>query len=126
GVVDVRDLAEAHLIAAFTPEASGRYITSGHNTDFHELAQALLERYGNDYPIPRRVMPKWLVWLVGPLVNKAMTRKMVALNVDRPWRADNSRGVRELGITYRPFRESIEDFFQQMIDSGYLAGKADH
>jgi dihydroflavonol-4-reductase len=126
GVVDVRDLAEAHLRAAFTPEASGRYITSGHNTDFHELAQALLERYGNDYPIPRRVMPKWLVWLVGPLVNKAMTRKMVALNVDRPWRADNSRGVRELGITYRPFRESIEDFFQQMIDSGYLAGKADH
>jgi dihydroflavonol-4-reductase len=66
------------------------------------------------------------VWLVGPLVNKAMTRKMVALNVDRPWRADNSRSVRELGITYRPFRESIEDFFQQMIDSGYLAGKADH
>jgi dihydroflavonol-4-reductase len=55
-----------------------------------------------------------------------MTRKMVALNVDRPWRADNSRGVRELGITYRPFRESIEDFFQQMIDSGYLAGKAGH
>jgi dihydroflavonol-4-reductase len=33
GVVDVRDLAEAHFKAAFIPEAQGRYITSGHNTD---------------------------------------------------------------------------------------------
>ncbi len=125
GVVDVRDVAEAHLKAAFTPEARGRYITSGHNTDFYELARILLDRYGDDYPIPRRAMPKWLVWLVGPLVNKAMTRKMVELNVDRPWRADNGKGVRELGMTYRPLKESIEDFFQQMIDSGYLTGKVD-
>jgi dihydroflavonol-4-reductase len=123
GVVDVRDLAEAHVRAAFTPGASGRYITSGHNSDVFELATALLDRYGDDYPIPRRTMPKWLVWLVGPLVNKAMTRRMVSLNVDRPWRADNSKGVRELGLTYRPLKTSIEDFFQQMIDSGYLGGR---
>jgi len=122
GVVDVRDVAEAHLRAAFTPEASGRYITSGHNSDLYELATALLDRYGNDYPIPRRTMPKWLVWMVGPLVNRAMTRRMVSLNVDKPFRADNSKGVRELGMTYRPLQESMEDFFQQMIDSGYLEG----
>ena len=66
-------------------------------------------------------MPKWLVWLVGPLLNKAMTRKMISLNVDKPWKADNSKGVRELGMSYRPLQESMVDFFQQMIDSGYLA-----
>ncbi len=120
GVVDVRDLAEAHLRAAFTPEAEGRYITSGHDSDFFELAAALVERYGDDYPIPRRTMPKWLVWLVGPLLNKATTRKMIALNVDKPWRADNGKGIRELGLAYRPLGESMTDFFQQMIDSGYL------
>jgi len=120
GVVDVRDLAEAHLRAAFTPEANGRYIVSGHNSDFSELAAALVEPYGDDYPIPRRITPKWLIWLVGPLVDKSMTRKMIARNVDRPWRADNGKGVRELGLTYRPLEASIRDFFQQMIDSGYL------
>ena len=105
---------------AFTPEAKGRYITSGHDSDLFELASTLVARYGDDYPIPRRAMPKWLVWLVGPIMDKSMTRKMIARNVDLPWRADNSKGVRELGLSYRPLQESMNDFFQQMIDSGYL------
>jgi dihydroflavonol-4-reductase len=117
GVVDVRDLAEAHFKAAFTPEAHGRYIISGHNTDFLELAATLLERYGDAYPIPRRAMPKWLAWLVAPMVNKAMTRKIIARNVNRPWKADNRKGIRDLGMEYRPMKESMQDLFQQMIDN---------
>lgn len=120
GVVDVRDLAEAHFRAAFTPEAKGRYITSGHNTDFSEMAETLIEKYGDDYPIPRRVMPKWLVWLVGPMVNKALTRKMVSLNVGLPWKGDNGKTIRELGMHYRPLEESMNDFFGQMIESGLV------
>ena len=120
GVVDVRDLAEAHFKAACTPEAQGRYIISGHNTDFPSMAEALIDKFGNDYPIPHKVMPKWLVWLVGPMVNKAMTRKWVSRNVNLPWKGDNSKGVRDLGMKYRPMKESMIDFFQQMIDSGQL------
>lgn len=120
GVVDVRDLAEAHFKAAFSPEAKGRYIISGHNSDLLSLAEALLDKFGNDYPIPRKAMPKWLVWLVAPMVNKAMTRKIVSRNVNLPWVGDNSKGVRELGMQYRPLKDSVVDFFQQMIDSGQL------
>jgi len=120
GVVDVRDLAEAHFQAAFRPAAKGRYIISGHNTDFPSLAEALLDKFGNEYPIPRKAMPKWLVWLVAPMVNKALTRKWVSLNVNQPWKADNSRGVRELDLQYRPIKDSMIDFFQQLIDSGQL------
>lgn len=120
GAVDVRDVAEAHLRAAFLPNAKGRHITSGHNTSFPQLAQALLPKYGNKYPIPRRVLPKFLVWLVGPVLDKSMTRKMVSLNVGLPWRADNSKSQRELGISYRPLEVSMQDFFQQLIDSSQL------
>ena len=120
GVVDVRDLAEAHFKAAFTPEAKGRYIISGHNTDFPSLAEALVDKFGNGYPIPRKVMPKWLVWLMAPMVNKAMTRKWVSRNVNLPWVGDNSKGVQDLGMQYRPMQESMIDFFQQLIDSGQL------
>ncbi len=120
GVIDVRDLAEAHLRAAFTPAAKGRYIISAHNTDLLEMGLTLREKYGKRFPIPKKAMPKWLVWLVGPFVNKGMTRKMVSLNVDVPWKADNSKAKKELGMEYRPLKESMEDFFQQMIDSGYL------
>ena len=120
GVVDVRDLAEAHFRAAFTPEAKGRYIISGHNTDFLAMAATLLDRFGKDYPIPRRAMPKWLAWLVAPMVNKAMTRKIVVRNINRPFKADNRKSVRDLGMQYRPMKESLQDFFQQMIDNGLV------
>jgi len=120
GVVDVRDLAEAHFRAAFTPQAQGRYIVSGHNTDLPSMAATLIGKYGKDYAIPRRVMPKWLVWLVAPMINKAMSRKIVSRNVNLPWKADNSKGIQDLGIKYRPMKESMVDFFQQMIDNGIL------
>lgn len=117
GAVDVRDLAEAHVKAAFTPEATGRYIIHAHDTDLFAMAQTLIEKYGDRYPIPKKAMPKWLVWLVAPMINKAVTRKMVSLNVDVPWKGDNSKSIRELGMEYRPLKESMNDFFQQMIDS---------
>ncbi len=118
GVVDVREVADAHVRAAFTPEAAGRYILSGLDASLLEMAATLLPRFGDRYPIPRRPLPKWLVWLTGPLVNKALTRKMVARNMNLPWRADNRRSREELGIHYRPLAESMNDFFQQLVDSG--------
>lgn len=120
GVVDVRDLAEAHLRAGFLPEAEGRHIISGHNTDLVAMAQSLLPKYGDKYPIPKKAMPKWLVWLVAPMINKAMTRKFVSLNIDLPWKGDNSKSIRELGMSYRPLGESMNDFFAQMIESGLV------
>ncbi|MGB7412569.1 MAG: NAD-dependent epimerase/dehydratase family protein [Thermosynechococcaceae cyanobacterium] len=47
GVVDVRDVAEAHMAAGFMPAAKGRYITSGYNTTFPEMAQILQAQFGD-------------------------------------------------------------------------------
>ncbi len=118
GVVDVRDVAEAHYRAGFTPEAEGRYIVSGHDSDLAELAAILRPRFGDRFPIPTRTLPKWLVWLIGPILDRGTTRKWVARNVGLPWRADNGKGVRELGLTYRPLEETVVEFFQQMVDTG--------
>jgi dihydroflavonol-4-reductase len=124
GVVDVRDLAEAHYRAGFTPDAAGRTIVSGHDSDLAELAAILRRRFGDRYPIPSRTMPKWLVWLVGPMVNANLTRKVVSRNIGLPFRADNSKGARELGLTYRPLEDTVVDFFQQLIDAGVFKAAA--
>ncbi len=118
GVVDVRDLADAHLRAAFLPDASGRHIISAHNTNFLEMARPLVDHFGDAYPFPRRKLPKWLVWLVGPITNDSFTRKMVSRNVGYPFVADHTKSIRKLGMTYRPLEESMVDFFQQLVDSG--------
>lgn len=118
GAVDVRDLADAHMAAAYTPEASGRYIISGINTSLIELVELLGDRFRGNYPLPTRVLPKWLCWLVVPFLEKSITREYIAKNFGMPFKADNSKSKRELGITYRPLSESINEMFQQMVDSG--------
>lgn len=123
GLVDVRDVAEAHFQAGFHPKASGRYITSGHNTDFLELSEALLPKYGADYPLPKKAMPKWLLMLIGPMANKLFTRKFVRNNVNIPWQADNSKIKNELGIRFRSIETTMSDSFQHMIDEGLFDKK---
>jgi len=120
GAVDVRDVAEAHLRAAFVPAAQGRYIVSGADTDFLEIARILRRELGGDWPFPRWTLPKWLLWLVGPFVNKTLTRKTVRLNVGLPARFDSSKSRTELGMAYRPLKESVLDMFRQMIAGGAL------
>ncbi len=123
GVVDVRDLAQAHLAAAFNPGAQGRHIVSTPGTTIFDLGQTLVEKFGAAYPIPRRVMPKVLAWLFGPLLSD-ITRHYIARNVGHAWRADNGKSIRELGATYRPIRESMEEMFAQMIELGFFKKKA--
>ena len=115
GVVDVRDVADAHFRAAFHPNAQGRYITSAYNSNFLELAEALQPKYGEDYPIPNRAMPKWLLMIVGPLINKSLTRRYIKNNVNIDWKADNSKIKNDLNMEFRPLRETMEDSFQALI-----------
>jgi dihydroflavonol-4-reductase len=121
GIVDVRDVARAHCQAGFTPSASGRYIISGTDSGFWGIAEILAPEFGDRYPIPKKILPKWLLWLVGPIVTKGLfTRKVVSRNLDLPWKADNSKSRDELGVVYRPMKESVTEMFQQLIDAGRI------
>ena len=123
GVVDVRDVAEAHFRSGYTPEAKGRYITSAHDTDLLQMSAVLLPKYGDKYPLPKRAMPKWLLMLVGPMANKLFTRKYIKNNVNIPFHADNSKIKRDLGIKFMPLKKTMEDSFQVMIDEGIFKAK---
>jgi len=123
GVVDVRDVADAHYQAGFNPKAQGRYITSGHNTNFLEMGLALGPKYGKQFPLPKRALPKWLLMIVGPMANKLFTRQLIRNNVNHEWKADNSKIRNELGIQFKPLQKSMEDGFQVLIDNGILTPK---
>lgn len=122
GVVDVRDVAEQHLRAGFFPNASGRYVCSAHDSGILDIAASVRRNFGTTYPVPTRALPKWLLWLVGPVVNKAFTRQMIAKNVGWPWSADSGKAIRELDMQYRPIDESTRDMVQQMVRAGLVEG----
>ena len=118
GVVDVRDLAVAHYQAGFVPEVQGRHIAHGHNTDMFAMSQIIRAKYGNDYPLPKKVAPKWLIMLFGPMLNKALTRKLIRQNINHEFKANNSKSREKLGVNYRPLKETMEDTFQALVDAG--------
>jgi nucleoside-diphosphate-sugar epimerase len=120
GCVDVRDLAVGHFQAGYTPEANGRYILSGENSGFSQIAQYIKEEYPT-YPIGSRKLPKWLLWLIAPTVG--MTRKEVSKNVGYPWKANNTKSINELGMNYRPLKTTVNEFFGQLIEAGEIPKK---
>ena len=118
GMVDVRDVADAHVRAAYIKKASGRHIVFKEVQSPLGLANFLKEKYSSDYPLPKKELPKWLLWLIGPIVDKTFSRKVISLNMGHKWRADNSKSVEKLGMKYTSLKTSTEEMFQQMIHEG--------
>ncbi len=118
GIVDVREVARAHLLAGFTPEATGRHILSTCELSMLDIGRILRRHYGSAYPFPRMEAPKFMVWLFGPLLGP-VTRKFISRNVGYPLRFDHSRSV-ALGVQYRPIDQTLVEHFQQLIDDGLL------
>lgn len=120
GCIDVRDLAEAHFRAGTYPEASGRYIISGTNSGFREIAGFIKETHPN-YKISPKKLPKFMLWLMAPSVG--MTRKEVSRNVGFPWKANNSKSKNDLKMNYRPIKDTVVEFFDQLVDEGVVEKK---
>lgn len=118
GVVDVQDVAEAHLHAAFKPEAHGRYIICSESLSLLEMGQILRENFGNKFPFPRNQLPKAAFKLFGPLAG--FSSKFVELNMGYPIFFNAQKSKDELGIEYRPVQESLVEHFQQLLDDGIV------
>jgi nucleoside-diphosphate-sugar epimerase len=117
-VVDVRDVASAHIKAGFAPEASGRHIIASGEATFLGLANILRKQFGDAYPFPRKQAPKFLVWLLAPRVG--LTRKFVSRNVGYHAKFDNSYSKADLGMSYLPVEQTVKEHFQQILDDGLL------
>lgn len=116
GVVDVRDVARAHIAAGYTAEAHGRYIVNSEVTSMLGLGRMLRRHFGPRLSFPTRELSKFMIALVAPVAG--LTRKYVDRNVGFPLCFDDSRARAELGVVFRPVRESVVEHFQQMVDDG--------
>jgi hypothetical protein len=83
-----------------------------------ELASILKKKYPNNSKIPRGVLPKFLLYLFGPL--QGFSWKYVSKNIGLPLKFDNSKSLNELGISYRPIEETIIDHAEQVIKDGLV------
>ncbi|PIQ25945.1 diaminohydroxyphosphoribosylaminopyrimidine deaminase [bacterium (Candidatus Blackallbacteria) CG17_big_fil_post_rev_8_21_14_2_50_48_46] len=117
GLVDVRDVARAHLQAALLG-SNGRHILVNESLDLWQIAQILKQKFGRKYPFPLMPAPKWLVKLIGPA--QGLTREFVNKNVGFPLPFDNRRSKKDLQIVYRPTAETLVDQLEQLVRDGLL------
>jgi dihydroflavonol-4-reductase len=109
--VDVREVAAAHLAAARNPAAHGRYILAEREmAHFLDLARMLRELHARPWLLPRTRIPGWLLRLLGPLFG--LSRKYQDNHVGIRFAVDNRRSIAELGIHYRPLRETLADHYR--------------
>ena len=127
GCVDVRDLAAVLNAALCSGRGPRRYIAGGHFLPWAEEAdlcekilgrrvrrvpgpQPLLRAVGRGVDLLKRLMPSFDY----PLTHEA------ALILTRFVPCDSSRTVEELGVDFRPVRETLRDALRWLVEAGEI------
>jgi len=118
-VVDVRDVADAHVAAMTLPDmANERFIVAGPFLWFNEIAAILTSRMGDKArKVPLRTMPDWLV-RVAALFNPEV--RMIKSEIGRPRRCDTTHARTKLGWTPRDAADSIVECAESLIAAGIV------
>ena len=114
-VVDVRDVADAHVKAMTVPEAAGeRFLAAGRFMWMSEVADVLRENFP-DYrrKLPKGELPDWLLKAM-TLINPPL--KAIVPELGRERHCANDKARRILGWTPRVEEESIVESAQSLID----------
>ncbi len=118
GLVDVRDVARAHILAATGPSVSGRYILVSESMAVIGMSRILTDLFDHRFPFPKSTLPKWLFYLIGPFMG--FSYKYVRDNVGIPLKFDNSKSIKSLGINYKPVSSTLKDHIEQLVKDSIL------
>lgn len=121
GIVDVRDVAAAHIRAGYNPEAKGRHILVSGEATLLDISRILRASFGDAYPFPRRQAPKALFWLIAP--RYGYSRRFVSRNVGILVRFDTSYAAKDLGISFISVDRTVKEHFNQILNDGMLDRK---
>ena len=120
-VVDVRDVARAHIIAMTKPEAAGnRHILSSAENSYSlvDIARYLANEFNNKgFRVPTRKAPKPLLWLVSWFSKEVRTMYPY---IGTPFKAKINRLKEVLGIEVISVEKSVVEMGHSIIDLGMV------
>lgn len=123
GVVDVRDVALAHVRAASRKEAAGRYLCANATITMREVVE-LLARSGYDkHKLPKRGLDSGMgdfMVRLGSFFQPKGVGQYLRTHIGRVPRFDNGKIRRELGIEFRPVDQSILDTVADLVRWGHV------
>jgi len=118
-IVDVRDVAAAHVKAMTNEEAAGkRFIVNASDMWMKDIAQILLKEFKSQgYNVPTINCPNFVLHLRS-LYDK--TVKKFLPQVGKVLKLDNARMKETLQITPRENKETIIDMAYSLIEAGFI------
>jgi nucleoside-diphosphate-sugar epimerase len=113
-VVDVRDVAELHLLAMSSPQAAReRFLAAGPSLWISEMAQILRERLGTrGAKVPRRTFPDVLV-RVAARFDPAL--RPYAPDLGKQAFFSSEKAQQRLGWRMRPVQETLVDCAESLL-----------
>lgn len=126
-IVDVRDVAHAHILAMENPSAAGRYIVGAGTMTMREVVDYLREDGWADkcklpsFPLDNR----FGTFLVRLAVRRQPpgTRSWLLAHVGGRFNPDTSKTRDELGVEFRDSRETLHDAMADLDRWGHLGKK---
>jgi nucleoside-diphosphate-sugar epimerase len=121
-MVDVRDVAEAHILAMIKPGAAGnRYICAGEHLWMRDMAKILdAEFRPRGYKVPTGHLPYAILWLAARFDK---TLRGTLPFIGRKEEVSNAKAKSELGWKQRSYRESLVDMGNSAIEVGLVQAR---
>jgi dihydroflavonol-4-reductase len=118
-VVDVRDLADAHLTAAEQGRPGERYIVGGENMSYRQMLIIMARHAGRRPPWLR--LPVRLVEMAGVVAGQVGIMGADVIQGIRYFQPLDTRKARaELSLNPRPFSDSVRSALAWFHENGYL------
>jgi len=127
GVVDVRDVALAHLRAATVEAAAGRYLCANTTITMRQVVELLARSGYHKHKLPRRGLDSGfgdVAVKLGSFFQPKGVGQYLRTHVGRTPRFDNGKIRRELGIEFRPVETTILDTVADLVRWGHVSPPA--
>lgn len=116
--IDVRDVADAHILASQTRRAQGRYLAVAGVVTTRQLIEAIKRLGYIDYQFPKMSLDSPIGMPVARIAIRAQPpglRHYLRAFVGRRVVIDNSKIRNDLGIEFRPLDDTIRDTVEDLI-----------
>ena len=123
GIVDVRDVAKAHVIAMTSPNAKGRYLCAADIISMRAAAEHLRNNGFADKKLPKVGLDNGFGTGLMKLASYTQGQGVgsyLRSHLGRVPKFDNSKIKSELGLEFRPVKQSISDAAADMQQWGHI------
>ncbi|MDX1439871.1 MAG: SDR family oxidoreductase [Rubricoccaceae bacterium] len=123
GLVDVRDIARAHVLALETPKASGRYVCMAEALSIAEIVELLRSNGYADYKLPKLRLDNAFGNALIKLYSYTQPKgegTYIRTQVGRVPIVDTTKIRTDLGLSFRDVRKSVLDAVEDMKEWGHV------